>query len=87
MDGPAEPSGLDAAAWKRLCTSLKSASSDLSDTLAAVVRRLCTCYVDPSRLSAIVACRLIALDKCPGVRPIGTEETLRTIICMAIYYH
>ena len=39
-----------------------------------------TLYVDPSGLSALVACRLIALDKCPGVRPIGIGETARCII-------
>ena len=85
MDGAAAgPSGLDAAAWKRLCTSFKSASSELCDTLAAVARRLSTCFVDPNGLSAFVACRLIALDKCPGVHPIGIGETVRRIIGKAI---
>ena len=84
MDGAAGPSGLDAAAWKRLCTSFKSASSELCDSLAAVARYLSTHYVDPSGLSAFVACRLIALDKCPGVRPIGIGETVRRIIGKAI---
>ena len=84
MDGAAGPSGLDAAAWKQLCTSFKSASTELCDTLAAVARRLSTCFVDPSGLSAFVACRLIALDKCPGVCPIGIGETVRRIIGKAI---
>ena len=84
MDGVAGPSGLDAAAWKRLCNSFKSSSSDLRDALAAVTRRLCTSYVDPGGISALVACRLIALDKCPGVRPIGIGETMRRIIGKAI---
>ena len=84
MDGAAGPSGLDAAAWKRLCSSFKSASNELCDTLAAVARRLSTCFVDPSGLSAFVACRLIALDKCPGVRPIGIGEIVRRIIGKAI---
>lgn len=84
MDGAAGPSGLDVAAWKRLCTSFKAVSSELCDTLAAVARRLSTSFVDPKGLSAFVACRLIALDKCPGVRPIGIGETARRIIGKAI---
>ena len=84
MDGAAGPSGLDAASWKRLCTSFKDASADLCESLAATARRICTCYVDPSGLTAFVACRLIALDKCPGVRPIGIGETARRLIGRAI---
>ena len=41
-------------------------------------------YVDPDSLSAFVACRLIALNKDPGVRPIGIGETCRRIISKAI---
>ena len=84
MDGAAGPSGLDAAAWKRMCTSFKSASTDLCDALASIARRISSCFVDPKGLSALVACRLIALDKCPGVRPIGIGETARRIIGKAI---
>jgi len=83
-DGAAGPSGLDAAAWRRLCTSFKSSSSELCDALAAAGGRICTTYVDPSSLTAFVACRLIALDKCPGVRPIGIGEVARRIIGKAI---
>ena len=75
---------MDAAAWKRLCTSFKTASTELYDALAATARKLCSHYVDPSGISAFVACRLIALDKCPGVRPIGVGETARRIIGRAI---
>ena len=84
MDGAAGPSGLDASAWKRLCTSFKTASSDLCHALASVARRMCTTLLDPIGISAFVACRLIALDKCPGVRPIGIGETVRRIIGKAI---
>ena len=38
----------------------------------------------PSGLTAFVACRLIALDKCPGVRPIAIGETTRRLIGRAI---
>ena len=67
MDGAAGPSGLDAAAWKRLCTSFKAASADLCEALASVARRICSSYVDPSGLTAFIACRLVGLNKCPGV--------------------
>ena len=47
-------------------------------------RKLCTTYVDHNGISALLACRLIALDKSPGVRPIGVCETARRIISKAI---
>ena len=83
-NGEAGLSGLDAYAWRRLCSSFKSASKDLCTTLAAVGRRLCTDNINPDHLNAFVACRLIPLNKCPGVRPIGTGEVPRRIIAKAI---
>ena len=52
--------------------------------LAAVARRLCSEFVDPDGLSALIACRLIALDKNPGVWPIRIGGTLRCIIARAV---
>jgi hypothetical protein len=80
----AGPSALDAHQWRRLCTSFKSASSDLCHSLALMARRICSCFVNPIGLAPMLACRLIALDKCPGVRPIGICETHRRIISKAI---
>ena len=37
----ADPSGIDAQNWRRLCTSFKSASIDLCGSLALLARRLC----------------------------------------------
>lgn len=65
MDVAAGPSGLDAAAWKRMCTSFRMVSADICESLAGMARQLCSEYVDPSGISALVACQLIALDKCP----------------------
>ena len=69
-----------------MCTSHREASNDLCKSIAAVTRRLCSEFVDPEGLSALVACRLIAhaLDKNPGVRPIGISETHRRIIARAL---
>ena len=68
MDGTAGPSGgLDTPCWKRLCTAFNNYLTDLCDVLASLCRKICTEYLDPSDLAPLVACRLIALDKCPGV--------------------
>ena len=40
--------------------------------------------VDPKSIAGLVVCRLISLDKSPGVRPIGVGEVLRRIIGKAI---
>ena len=79
--GAAGPSGLDATSWRRICTSFKSASNDLCHSLAITAQCLCTNFFDPS---AIAPCRLIALNKNPGVHPIGIGETARRIIAKAI---
>ena len=73
--GAAGPSGLDAVCWRRLCTSFKAASQSLCQSLANTARRLCTDIVDPSITAPLFACRLIALNKNPGVRPIGIGDT------------
>ena len=82
--GSAGPSGLDAYGLRRLCTSFQRASDDLCNSLALVARRLCISCVDPGGVDALVACRLIALNKCPGVRPIGIGEVVRRIIAKAV---
>ncbi len=75
---------MDAYAWRRLCTSFKSSSNSLCESLDLTARRVCSEYVDPSSLAPLLASRLIALDKNPGVRPIGIGETPRRIIAKAV---
>ena len=82
--GAAGPSGIDAVGWRRMCTSFHRDSADLCEALAAVGRRLCSDLVDPAPLQPLLACRLIPLDKKPGVRPIGICEVLRRILGKAI---
>ena len=84
--GSAGPSGLDAHEWRRLCTAFKGASTALCSALAQVAKRLCTSYVDPRSVSSFLACRLIALDKHPGVRPIDIGDTARRIIAKAVLH-
>jgi hypothetical protein len=77
--GAAGPSGADAEQWRRMCISFKAASINIC-ALTAIVPRLATEEVNPIGLDALMANRLIPLDKCPGLRPIGIGEVPRRII-------
>ena len=78
--GWAGPSGLCADGWRRLLTAFGNLSSDLRKAIAATARRIATSRVDSESLRTYNACRLIPLDKRPGVRPIGVSEVARRII-------
>ena len=49
-----------------------------------MARRTSTGYVDPCRVAALTAIRLIALNDCPGVRPIGIREVSRIFLGKAM---
>ena len=81
------PSGLDSDFWNRLvCNRIYGTSSDdLCHAIALMTRQLCIENItDPESLEALLACRLIPLDKCPGIRPIGIGEVLRRIMGKAV---
>ena len=86
MGGSAGPSGLDSDGWKRIICSKQFTpkSYDLANAVAGLAKRLCTEFVDPSYIHAYTACRLVPLDKKPGVRPVGIGEVLRRIVGKAI---
>ena len=62
---------------------LQRHSDDLCRAIARLTKKLCATYVDPQGISSLVACRLIALDKSPGVCPVEIGETLRRLISKA----
>ena len=76
----------DACAWYRMCTSFGDASASLCDSLSFVAHRLSTVTIDSAILMPFVACRLIPLDKRPGVRLIGIGDVPRRIIAKAILF-
>ena len=82
--GAAGPSGMNADNWRRICTAFKRHSDELCGALADLGRRLCCEVIDPATISALAACRLIPLDKNPGVRPIAICEVARRIIGKAV---
>ena len=74
------PPGVDALEWRRYLTAFGGRSESLCRTVAKIAVRLAIEEQDPTSLQAYNACRLIPVDKCPGVRPIGVGEVLRRII-------
>ena len=81
------PSGVDANRFKRIlaCKSLKQSSVALYDALTTLTRNLCTEYVDPWSIEALVVSRLIPLDKNGGaVRPIGVGDVVRRVISKCV---
>ena len=70
--------------WHKMVTAHKAASSTLCNAVAKVAHRLATEYVDPDGLEALLANRGIALDKNPGLRPVGVGEMVRRVIGKAV---
>ena len=70
--------------WQKMTTSFNAASTGLCNVVAVLARRLASEYVDPQGLEALLANRGIAIDKCPGLRPVGVGEIMRRIVGKAI---
>ena len=79
--GSGRSSGVDANGFRRMlaCKSFKKSASDLCTAIATKTRRLCTEYIDPLSIEAILANRLIPLDKQEGTVLIGVGEVIQRI--------
>ena len=53
-NGSAGPTGLDARAWRRMCTSFGRSSWNLCSAIAYVAHRICTKQVDPEGLHRVI---------------------------------
>ena len=56
----------------------------MREEIAVFARNLLKIAHHPSLLEGYTSCRLIPLDKNPGIRPIGVGEVLRRIVGKAI---
>ena len=78
------PSGLDANEWRRILTHFGQQSVETSKTLAKIAQKILTEILSHELLEPDNACRLIPLDKNPGVMLIGIGEVIRRIISRTI---
>ena len=78
------PSGVDANDWRRWLSNFGQSSTNLCRSLAGLARLNATEKINSDYLTAYNACRLIPLDKNPGVRPIGVGEVIRRILARTI---
>ena len=62
-------------------------SNDFSKTFVEVIQKLCTTEDLSPSLEALLACRLIPLDKNSGLRPIGIAEVLLRIASKVVVSH
>ena len=80
----AGPSSFDADDWRSILGTriYGDTSDDLCKAISNMTKKLCIEEVTGNRggISALVACRVIPLDKDPGLRPIGIGEVSRRII-------
>ena len=77
--GSAGPLGMDAELYRRILCSknFKAEGKVLREEIAVFKRNLLKIAHDPSLLDGFTSCRLIPLDKNPGIRPTGVGEVTR----------
>ena len=76
LSGSAGISSLDSQQWHSMLLKFGKVSEHLRESIAALTRRLANTNVPPEDIRAIKAKWLIALDKNPGVRPIGIGDVV-----------
>ena len=81
MHDGAGPSGIDSEHWNDAFLRFGGHSSALRDEVAVLITKIANEIIPLIQIRALMSGRLIALDKCPGVRPDGIGECLRRIMC------
>ena len=84
--GSGGPSHVDADQFRHMLLSkkFKTEGKNLREQIALLSRNLALKFVDPFSIEALTTCRLIPLNKNPGVRPIGKSKVLRRVMDKAI---
>ena len=74
--GAGGPSHLDAEQFRHmlLCEKFKTEATEQREQIAVLARTLASTIVEPKSIKALTNCRLISLNKNPGVRSISFED-------------
>ena len=84
IQGSAGPGGCDSNHWQDALLRYGAHSTTLRESVACLARTIANTILPWSETKCLMASRLVALDKCPDVRPIGIGETLRRLIGKAV---
>ena len=84
LHGGAGPGGTTSSHWQLFLLCYGSHSARLRDAIAALARWMANNVIDWNLIRVLMSCRLIALNKNPGVRPIGVGEVLRRLLGKAM---
>ena len=71
--GAGGPSQMDDQQYRKilLSTKYKKEGRDLRDEIASLAKKLASSFVDPKSIEALISCRLIPLNKNPGIHRIN----------------
>ena len=87
IQGAAGLGGSTAMQWHSYLLRYDTSSAHLRDAVVGLAHHLANMVVEWEDIRALMANQLIALDKCPGVRPIGIGEALRCVLILVRLLH
>ena len=79
LKGSGGPGGTDYAAMQNWLLRYGHIGEQLREAISTLTEWIANNIVPFEAIRALVANRLVALDKCPGVRPVGIGEILRRL--------